>query len=78
MEKATPEAFCAYILKIVRNITPDAEDKAFFDDMVARLQKDVNTFMPKQVNGDNRVIPYQLYYVELKKILENAESICRF
>ena len=77
-KKATPEAFCAYILKIVRNITPDAEDKAFFDDMVARLQKDVNTFMPKQVNGDNRVIPYQLYYVELKKILENAEKYLPF
>lgn len=77
-KKATPEAFCAYILKIVRNITPDAEDKAFFDDMIARLQKDVNTFMPKQVNGDNRVIPYQLYYVELKKILENAEKYLPF
>lgn len=77
-KKATPEAFCAYILKIVNNITPAAEDKAFFDDMVARLQKDVNTFMPKQVNGDNRVIPYQLYYVELKKILENAEKYLPF
>ena len=77
-KKATPENFCAYILKIVNNITPAAEDKAFFDDMVARLQKDVNTFMPKQVNGDNRVIPYQLYYVELKKILENAEKYLPF
>lgn len=77
-KKATPENFCTYILKIVNNITPAAEDKAFFDDMVARLQKDVNTFMPKQVNGDNRVIPYQLYYVELKKILENAEKYLPF
>ena len=77
-KKATPENFCTYILKIVNNITPAAEDKAFFDDMVARLQKDVNTFMPKQVNGENRVIPYQLYYVELKKILENAEKYLPF
>lgn len=77
-KKATPENFCTYILKIVNNITPAAEDKAFFDDMIARLQKDVNTFMPKQVNGDNRVIPYQLYYVELKKILENAEKYLPF
>lgn len=77
-KKAAPEAFCAYILKIVKNITPDAEDKAFYDDMFARLQKDVNTFMPKQVNGNNRVIPYQLYYVELKKILDNAEKYLPF
>lgn len=77
-KKATPEAFCAYILKIVNNITPAAEDKAFYDDMIARLPKGVNTFMPKQVNGDNRVIPYQLYYVELKKILENAEKYLPF
>lgn len=77
-KKATPENFCTYILKIVNNITPAAEDKAFYDDMIARLQKDVNTFMPKQVNGDNRVIPYQLYYVELKKILENAEKYLPF
>lgn len=77
-KKATPENFCTYILKIVNNITPAAEDKAFYDDMIARLPKGVNTFMPKQVNGDNRVIPYQLYYVELKKILENAEKYLPF
>ena len=77
-KKATPENFCTYILKIVNNITPAAEDKAFYDDMIARLPKGVNTFMPKQVNGDNRVIPYQLYYVELKKILDNAEKYLPF
>ena len=77
-KKATPKNFCTYILKIVNNITPAAEDKAFYDDMIARLPKGVNTFMPKQVNGDNRVIPYQLYYVELKKILENAEKYLPF
>lgn len=77
-KKATPENFCTYILKIVNNITPAAEGKAFYDDMIARLPKGVNTFMPKQVNGDNRVIPYQLYYVELKKILENAEKYLPF
>ena len=39
------------------------------EDMLDRMQK--GTFMPKQVNSDNRVIPYQLYLVELKKILES-------
>jgi len=35
-------------------------------------------FMPKQVNGDNRVIPYQLYYVEMKKLLGTASSYLPF
>ena len=36
------------------------------------------TFLPKQVDGDNRVIPYQLYYHELKQILENAKNYLPF
>ena len=55
----------------VDSIIPENEqDKEFLDDMINRIND--GTFMPKQVNSDNRVIPYQLYFIELKKILENA------
>jgi len=33
---------------------------------------DKKTFLPKQVNSDNGVIPYQIHEIELKAILNNA------
>ena len=39
---------------------------------------ELNDFMPKQIDGDNRVIPYQLYWHELNKILENAKNYIPF
>lgn len=70
------EDFCKYILSVVRSFTPDSCDLERYGDMVARLE--VNDFLPKQVDGDNRVIPYQLYRYELNKILENAEGYLPF
>ena len=35
-------------------------------------------FLPKQVDGDNRVLPNQLYKYELKRILENAGNYLPF
>lgn len=71
-KKASKDDFLAYIKKCTKDIVPDDEDKAFTDDMRTRI--DLGTFMPKQKNSDNRVIPQQLYRVELQKILDNAES----
>ena len=45
-------------------------DQALFQDMFERLE--VNTFLPKQRNTDNSVVPHQLYEYELIRILENA------
>lgn len=70
------EDFCKFVKKIVEKITPDAKDRAEFDDMMTRL--DLKTFMPKQVTGDNRVIPYQLYYKEMQIILDNAKEYLPF
>lgn len=70
------EDFCKYIKGIIKNVTPAQEDKNFYDDMVKRV--DSNSFMPKQVIESNRVIPCQLYYVELEKILYNAEQYLPF
>lgn len=68
--------FCKYILSIVKALEPDPADRAAYDDMLARLS--THDFMPKQVDGDNRVIPYQLYRYELKTILDRAESYIPF
>ncbi|MCR5083198.1 MAG: type II CRISPR RNA-guided endonuclease Cas9 [Parasporobacterium sp.] len=74
-KKATREEFYDFLKKSLDiekiNITSD-KDQAFIE----RLQEEIGKgeFLPKQVNTDNRVIPYQLYYVELKKILENASK----
>lgn len=70
------EDFCKYISGIIKNITPDDSDKAFYEDMKLRLE--LFSFLPKQVNTNNRVIPYQLYYVELCEILRNAKEYLPF
>ena len=75
-KKATQEEFCDYLKKKLKGIECDPEDKEIYQDMMSRLE--THMFMPKQVTEDNRVIPYQLYYYELKKILENAESYLTF
>ncbi len=69
-KKTSQEAFCDYIRKIVEKVEPETADQAFYEDMMTRLAN--HRFMPKQVNTDNRVIPYQLYGNELEKILRNA------
>ena len=48
------------------------EDLHIADGILSRI--DAGTYMPKQVNPDNRLIPYQLYYAELDAILANAEK----
>ncbi len=70
------EDFCKYILSVVKNVKPQNCDQTKYDKMIASLE--ANDFMPKQVDGDNRVIPYQLYWYELNKILENAKSYIPF
>lgn len=74
--KASQEDFCTYIRKIVKDIKCEMEDKEFYEDMGKRLE--LGTFMPKQVNTDNRVIPYQLYYFELARLLEKVSSYLPF
>lgn len=70
------EAFCKYILSAFEGVTPSDEDSECFAEMISRLE--AHTFMPKQVNGDNRTIPYQLYWFELNKLLNNAKEYLPF
>ena len=66
------EDFCKYILSVLKSVTPNDADIEEYNRVVSRLE--TADFMPKQVDGDNRVIPYQLYWFELGKILENAKG----
>lgn len=75
-KKATAIEFCDYLKKELKGIVCQPEDESFYQDMMKRL--DLHTFMPKQVNGENRVIPYQLYYHELKLILDKASGYLPF
>lgn len=76
IHKANKEEFCDYIEKLVKNVEVAVEEKEAYDDMLLRLSTD--SFMPKQVDGDNRVIPYQLYYYELKTLLMRAKGYLSF
>ena len=76
LKKKNKEDFSKYILSLVKNINPEKEDEEQFEDMISRLE--LRTFLPKQKDTDNRVIPHQLYWYELNKILKNAESYLSF
>lgn len=73
---ASKAEFSDFLKKIVRDLSVDEEDRRKYDDMMARL--DANTFLPKQKDTDNRVIPYQLYAVELRDILKRAAAYLPF
>ncbi len=69
-KKCNQEDFCKFTKKFLSKIKPNEKDKPCLDELLDKCEQ--NSLCPKQVTTDNRVIPYQLYYVELKKILENA------
>ena len=61
--KANLENFSKYILSVLKGIDPSEEDMESFEAMKKRLE--IRSFLPKQRNTDNRVIPHQLYeYVQ--------------
>lgn len=76
LKRKNKEDFSKYVLAAVKDITPDAADAAQFEDMLSRLK--LRTFLPKQRDTDNRVIPHQLYWYELQKILDNAQTYLPF
>lgn len=69
-KKCNQKDFCKFTKEYLDKITPSDEDKSNLEELIKKCK--LNTLCPKQVTTDNRVIPYQLYYIELKKILENA------
>lgn len=75
---ATAEEFCKFVSGIVAPLEKEIafEDSEQFTEMMNRLAN--NSFCPKQMTSDNRVIPYQLYYYELELILSNASNYLNF
>ena len=76
LKKANKEDFSKFILGIVKDIKPDEKDAEKFQDMVERLG--LRSFLPKQKDTDNRVIPHQLYWYELRVILDKASKHLSF
>ena len=75
-KKTNKEIFSDFIIKRMKALSVDAEDKAKYKDMMRRLE--ARTFLPKQKDTDNRVIPQQLYRYELTEILKQAQSYTPF
>lgn len=74
--KVSQEEFCKSIKNVFKDVIIKTEDKEFFDEMMQRIE--IGIFMPKQVDSDNRVIPYQLYWYEMKVLLEKAKDVHPF
>ena len=74
--RADIEVFSKYILKILHTFSPDEADCTLYEEMCGRVE--LRSFLPKQKNTDNRVIPHQLYEYELKLILQNAAEYLPF
>lgn len=73
---AKPKDFSDYLKKLLGKITVAEEDLPRYTDMMERLER--CAFLPKQVTGENRIIPYQLYWIELDILLQNASAYLPF
>ena len=76
-KKCSREDFYSFVKKGLSKLTvDDPSDNLIITNILEKISN--GTYMPKQVNSDNRVIPHQLYYHELKTILENAKGYLGF
>ena len=75
-KKCSQEDFCKFLKPYLANRKTSDEDKERYEELKKKCED--SELCPKQVTTDNRVIPYQLYYAELKKILENASKYLPF
>ncbi len=70
------EEFCKYVRTVLSGVSVENFDVERFATLMERAES--NQLCPKQVNADNRVIPYQAYWIELKAILDNASRYLPF
>lgn len=70
------EDFSKYLLGVLKGINANKEDEELYKEIVEGLE--LRTFLPKQKNTNNRVIPHQLYRFELERILDNAQHYLTF
>ena len=72
VKRADKVAFSDYLKRKLKGLKIAPADKAEYEDMMNRLES--YSFLPRQRDTDNRVIPQQLYRQELAAILEQAEG----
>lgn len=70
------DEFCKFVKKYLETIKCEAADEQKLSRLIEKCNS--GNLCPKQVTTDNRVIPYQLYYAELKTILKNASEYLPF
>ncbi len=68
-KRCSKEEFYDFLKKTVLKKLESAQECIYLKD---ELEK--GTFLPKQVNKDNGVIPYQIHQYELEKIIENLSG----
>jgi len=76
IKKASSENFLKKLEGIVKEINPDKCDSDLYEKMFDRIKK--REFLPKQKNVDNRVIPHQLYWFELNRLLKTCANYLIF
>jgi len=72
-KRCTKEDFYAYLKKEIYSKVQENPEAEY---LLEELEK--GTFLPRQVSKDNGVIPYQLQFLELQKILKNAVEYLPF
>ena len=60
--------------KTIENLLKNATNKKSKEYLYISEKIEKNTFLPKQINKDNGIIPYQVNLFELKEILTNASK----
>lgn len=74
--KKNREEFLKYVKKVIGNQAKFPADDTDVVNILQRIDDDI--FMPKQLSASNGVIPNQLHYAEMAKILANAENYLPF
>ena len=72
IKRCIQEDLCKFLEKIFKDYHLDES----YNNMIFKIKN--RTFLPKQITGDNSVIPYQLNKQELHVILENASKYLTF
>ena len=74
--KCTQEDVNKYFKKILEEAYKNNPDDKDLQEIYSKIE--LNLLLPKAINGDNRVIPYQVNLMELEAILENASNYLSF
>ena len=75
-KKCSKDEFYKYIRKIIDSKEDEVNTEKEYIYLTNEIDRD--TLLPKQINKDNGVIPHQVHYKELEKILKNASKFLPF